>query len=162
MCSFGTVDMVEPFLKCGIDVNETEVLDGKTYIRHAARKGNLEILLRQLNHESHNALYAAIGWEAHLPPVIAPLLEYSLELVDAIKNRKPYLKQLLDASLALKCEPAMWFRYYTIGTGNHQLGASTPTGENSKFDIHAYSAPGRERCQPRYRPEIVRLYRQST
>lgn len=186
MCSFGTVDMIEPFLKCGIDVNETEMSDGKTYIRHAARKGNLEVvmalaqagssleqvewvskstnlcasvledllerwafitqrkpipgiqrsspdpelwilpwLLRQPNHESHNALYAAMGWEAHLPPVIAPLLEYGYgrrdgqpaktdhgqrcgsEVVDATKNRKPYLKQLLDAGLALECEDCL-------------------------------------------------------
>ncbi|KAF0325667.1 ankyrin unc44 [Colletotrichum asianum] len=50
MCSFGTVDMIEPFLKCGIDVNETEMSDGKTYIRHAARKETwkwLWLLLRQ-------------------------------------------------------------------------------------------------------------------
>ncbi|KAF4844474.1 hypothetical protein CGCSCA4_v007267 [Colletotrichum siamense] len=179
-------NMIEPFLKCGIDVNETEMSDGKTYIRHAARKGNLEVvmalaqagasleqvewvskstslcasvledllerwafitqrkpipgiqrsspdpelwilpwLLRQPNHESHNALYAAMGWEAHLPPVIAPLLEYGYgrrdgqpaktdhgqrcgsEVVDATKNRKPYLKQLLDAGLALECEDCL-------------------------------------------------------
>lgn len=45
LCSFGTVDMVRPFIECGLDLEETDGDDSKTYIRSAARMGNLDVVV---------------------------------------------------------------------------------------------------------------------
>ena len=44
LCAKGTLDMVKPFLACGIDLDESGPTENKTYIRAAARSGNVDIV----------------------------------------------------------------------------------------------------------------------
>ncbi|KAF5497979.1 hypothetical protein CGCS363_v008957 [Colletotrichum siamense] len=69
-------NMIEPFLKCGIDVNETEMSDGKTYIRHAARKGNLEVVMALAQ---AGASLEQVEWVSKSTNLCASVLEDLLE-----------------------------------------------------------------------------------
>lgn len=45
LCTGGTLSMIEPFLDCGIDLDELEPQSFSTYMRIAARHGQLETML---------------------------------------------------------------------------------------------------------------------
>lgn len=49
ICSYGTLKMVQPFIDSGIDLDESDHVDSKSYIRSAARNGNLDIVMSLLD-----------------------------------------------------------------------------------------------------------------
>ncbi|RYP09084.1 hypothetical protein DL765_008564 [Monosporascus sp. GIB2] len=48
ICSYGTVEMALPFIDSGIDLDEAEHPEAKSYIRSAARNGNLDVVMALL------------------------------------------------------------------------------------------------------------------
>lgn len=44
LCTKGTLEMIKPFLNCGFNLDECGPSDDKTYIRAAARSGNVDIV----------------------------------------------------------------------------------------------------------------------
>ncbi|KAK1830632.1 hypothetical protein QBC39DRAFT_410083 [Podospora conica] len=45
ICAHGSMAMLEPFLRCGVDLDETpDLYSEKIYMRHAARTGNLDVV----------------------------------------------------------------------------------------------------------------------
>lgn len=49
LCAKGTIEMIRLFLGCGVDLNEVESPEPKTYIRAAALQGNIEVVLALLD-----------------------------------------------------------------------------------------------------------------
>lgn len=49
LCAKGTVVMIEPFLRSGIDLNETDTDSTMTYIHFAAKNGNIDVVLALLS-----------------------------------------------------------------------------------------------------------------
>ncbi|KAH7123144.1 hypothetical protein EDB81DRAFT_766094 [Dactylonectria macrodidyma] len=96
----------------------TSRVDRVLFMRTICSYGTVEMP----NHHSYNALYVAMGWDDDLPLVLETILRHGYgrrdqqpartdhaircgsEIIDSTRNGKLYLKQLLDAGLALKCE----------------------------------------------------------
>ncbi|KAH7077059.1 hypothetical protein FB567DRAFT_607963 [Paraphoma chrysanthemicola] len=49
LCSYGTPEMVQPFIESSIDLNEVSGPSDKLYTRYAARMGNLGVLIALVN-----------------------------------------------------------------------------------------------------------------
>ncbi|KAL0939132.1 ankyrin unc44 [Colletotrichum truncatum] len=111
LCSYGTVEMVQQFIGRGIDLEETEPLDGRTYIRHAARKGNLEVVVALAD---AGASLEQEEWFQRKYNLCASVLEELLERWGFITQRKPiWGKQLASP------DSELWILPWLLRQPNH-------------------------------------------
>ncbi|KAH6982646.1 hypothetical protein EDB80DRAFT_864021 [Ilyonectria destructans] len=155
MCS----SVLEDLLERWTFITQHKPIAGRQTLSPEPELWILPWILKQQNHHSYNALYVAMGWDDDLPPVLETILRHGYgrrdqqpartdhgircgsEIIDATRNGRPYLKQLLDAGLALECEDylgitavihAVSFWDNGVGAGNFKFETSASENEDSR------------------------------